>query len=129
MKIMPYTSFILLLVVLLTACQDKTGSSEPVSYAKQVTPILQTHCLKCHNKQGEGYKASGLSMETYSDLMAGTKFGPVIVPGNSISSTLVRVISGKADPAITMPHGGMQLMKNHEIKTIENWIDQGAKDN
>jgi len=129
MKIAPYTTFILLLVLLFTACDDKTSTSNSVSYKTQVSPILQTHCLKCHNSNGEGYKASGLNMETYAGLMTGTKFGPVIVPGNSISSTLVRVISGKADPAITMPHGGMTIMKDQEIKTIEQWIDQGAKDN
>ena len=129
MKITANTTFILLLTLLLISCGDKSATSEPVSYSKQILPILQTHCLKCHNSNGEGFKASGLNMETYAGLMAGTKFGPVIVPGNALSSTLVRLISGKADPAITMPHGGMQLMKDQEIKTIENWIDQGAKDN
>lgn len=129
MKITANTTFILLLTLLLINCGEKTGSSDPISYSKQVAPILQTHCLKCHNSTGEGFKASGLNMESYAGLMAGTKFGPVIVPGNALSSTLVRLISGKADPAITMPHGEMHLMKDQEIKIIEHWIDQGAKDN
>jgi len=116
-------------ILLLTGCDSTSQSIESVSYTGNVVPVLQTHCLKCHNQEGEGYKSSGLNMETYASLMKGTKYGPVIVPGNSVSSTLVRVINGKADPAITMPHGGMQMLEEKEINAIANWIDQGAKDN
>jgi len=116
-------------ILLLTGCDSAPQSIESVSYKGNVAPILQNHCLKCHNPEGDGYKSSGLNMETYASLMKGTKFGPVIVPGNSVSSTLVRLVNGKADPAITMPHGGMQLLQEQEIKTISSWIDQGAKDN
>lgn len=116
-------------LLLLTGCQEPTEPQQIISYSKEVSPILQTHCLKCHNKEGEGYKASGLEMETYAALMAGTKYGPIIVPGNSIGSTLVRVINAKTDPSIAMPHGGMQLLTEHDRKIIADWIDQGAKDN
>lgn len=117
------------IMLLLVSCDNSSPSIESASYAKDIVPVLQSHCLKCHNKEGDGYKISGLNMESYSALMTGTKFGPVIVPGSAVSSTLVRVISGKADPAITMPHGGMQLMKEQDIRTIANWIDQGALNN
>lgn len=129
---MKIASFILttaLISLLVTGCKNSTSSTNAVSFAADVSPVLQTHCLKCHNPEGDGYKASGLNMESYTTLMSGTKFGPVIEPGNSLSSTLVRVINGKADPAITMPHGGLQLLKEQEVKTVADWIDQGAKDN
>lgn len=100
-----------------------------VSYKNDIAPILQANCLKCHNQQGEGFKKSGLNMETYASLMAGTKFGPVIEPGNSVGSTLVRVINAKTDPAIAMPHGGMQLIPEEDRKKITHWIDQGALNN
>lgn len=129
---MKIASFILTTIIInftLTSCENSTSSVPAVSFAGEVYPILQTHCLKCHNPEGDGYKASGLNMESHTSLMVGTKFGPVIVPGNSLSSTLVRVINGKADPSITMPHGGLQLLKEPEVKAIADWIDQGAKDN
>ena len=50
------------------------GATEPVSFQGQVFPIIKNHCLTCHQRGGEGYEASGLSMETYHDLMTGTKF-------------------------------------------------------
>ena len=67
-------------------------------------------------------------METYETLMKGTKFGPVIVPGNALSSSLVILIEGKA-PAIKMPHGSLQILPKTDRDLIKLWINQGAKDN
>ena len=69
--------------------------------------------------------------------MQGTKYGPVIVPGNSESSTLYRLIAHKVDPKIQMPpHHDEGLAKGREdeltprqIEFIGKWIDQGAKNN
>jgi hypothetical protein len=114
----------LLPLLLAAGCaQEKT-----VSFQNDVNPILQKNCLECHSGNGEGYKKSGLSMESYEALMKGTKFGPVLVPGQSISSTLVRLLQGKADPSINMPHQRDALPED-KAKIIVQWIDQGAKNN
>lgn len=60
--------------------------------------------------------------------MKGTRLGPVIVAGQSVSSTLVRLIEGKADPSIRMPHG-KEPLDAAKIKTIKTWVDAGAKNN
>ena len=106
------------------------GCGEPaVSYSKEVQPILQTHCVECHTGAGTGLAKSGLDMGSYEGLMKGTKLGPVIKPGNSVSSTLVLLIEGKADPSINMPHGGKEPMPKDQIAVIRTWVDQGAKNN
>ena len=117
----------ILLILLLTSCED--SSTSQISFTKQVMPILTTHCLSCHTSEGEGFKKSGLNMESYESLMKGTKFGPVIVPGNALSSSLVILIEGKADPTIKMPHGSLQMIPQNERDTIKQWIQQGAKNN
>ena len=116
-----------IILYLLSGC-DNSSTSE-ISFSKQVQPILASQCLSCHNTQGEGFKKSGLNMETHEALMKGTKFGPVIVPGNALSSSLVLLIEGKADPAITMPHGSLQILPQQDRDTIKQWIQQGAKNN
>jgi len=116
-----------IIILLLTSCED--SSTGQISFAKQVAPILATHCLSCHTSEGEGFKKSGLNMETYESLMKGTKFGPVIVPGDVLSSSLVILIDGKADPTIKMPHGSLQMIPQQERDTIKQWIQQGAKNN
>ena len=105
-----------------------SGCSKEVSFAKDIHPILDTYCMECHVMGKEGQKKSGLSMESYDDLMKGTKFGPVIIAEDSISSTLSRLIAHKADKSINMPHDKKQIPED-KIVLINTWIDQGAKNN
>lgn len=109
-------------LVLLTAC------TREVSFDQQVHPILKVNCLACHEEGGEGFIASGFSVESYAKIMKGTNFGPVIIPGNHTSSTLVLLIEHKAHPTINMPKGKSPL-SDKKIDLIRRWIDQGAKNN
>ena len=114
-----------------------TGCSKEVSFSKDVKPIITDRCLECHDGKGEGSEESGLVLVTYDDLMRGTKFGQVVVPGDSESSTLYRLISHKADPKIHMPPHSkdalaskrMKPLAEDQVETIKTWIDQGAKNN
>lgn len=113
------------------------GCSKPVSFNKDIKPILVANCLSCHDGSGEGSATSGFSVQTYDSVMKGTKYGPVINPGSSVSSTLYRMVAHRVDPKIQMPpHHDEALAKGREdeltprqIELIEKWIDQGAKDN
>ncbi len=106
-----------------TAC-----SKAEVSYAKAVQPIFDQHCTVCHQPGGEGFEKSGFATTSYESVMKGTKFGPVIVAGHSPSSTLVILVEGKADPSINMPHGKPKLTES-DIRLLEAWVDQGARNN
>jgi hypothetical protein len=85
-----FTGGILVLSMQLLGCGQAT-----VSYSADVQPIFQRHCIECHDETGEGLAASGFSMHDYAGVMKGTKFGPVVIPGSSISSTLYLVIAQK----------------------------------
>jgi hypothetical protein len=114
-----------------------TGCSQQVSFNKDVKPILTASCLQCHDGSGEGSTASGFNVQSYDSLMKGTKFGPVVVAGDSVSSTLYRLIGHKADPKIQMPphhdvtlaEGRGEPLSDAQVDTIKMWIDQGAKNN
>jgi len=97
-----------------------------VSFEHDVKPVLQKYCLACHSAGGSGYAESGFSVESYSDVMKGTKFGPVVVPGSSVSSTLQRLVEHKAHPSLNMPQGGVSMPKE-QLEIIRVWIDKGAK--
>jgi len=114
-----------------------TGCEKDVSYSADIQPILDSSCLQCHTLAGEGVAASGFAVDDYAATMKGTRFGPVVVPGSSMSSSLYLVVASKTDPKIHMPphHDdslatgrGFELSAD-KIDTIANWIDQGAKDN
>jgi cytochrome c553 len=105
------------------------GCNQPaVSFAKDVKPILEQNCVECHVNNGKGTVASGFVVDSYESLMKGTKFGPVVVAGDPLSSSLYRLVSGEVDKSIQMPHNKEPLSAD-KIAKIEQWIAQGAKNN
>jgi len=125
------------ILIIATIAFFSVSCSKPVSFNKNIKPILVANCLSCHDGSGEGSATSGFSVQTYDSVMKGTKYGPVVVPGSSVSSSLYRMVAHKVDPKIQMPpHHDEALAKGREdaltprqIELIEKWIDQGAKDN
>lgn len=109
--------------VLLAGCSGKQ-----VSFKNDVMPIFAANCIECHKEGGVGFLASGFSVESYESIMKGTKFGPVIVSGQSVASTIKNLLMHKANPQINMPKDREKL-PDKDIETISKWIDQGAKNN
>lgn len=118
----------LITAVAIAAGLSACGKQEPavkVTYAVDIEPVMQQYCAECHLGDHEGVTASGFKVESYETVMQGTKFGPIIVPGSSESSSLYRLVAGEVDPSIQMPHGKAALSEA-EIKALKDWIDQGA---
>lgn len=120
---------ILLGGLLLTAFSLPAFAEKEVSYKKDIFPIFQDYCLSCHVPGGKGYNKSGFDLRTYKSLMKGTRFGPVVQPGSSLTSTLNVLVSGHASPAISMPYGIKGGLPKDKTTLLNKWVDQGAKDN
>lgn len=73
-------------------------------------------------------EASGLDLSTYDGAMKGTKFGPMIVPGDPDSSNLMWLLGWRGSPDTRMPHGKKKLSVC-DRDAIRAWIRQGAKNN
>ncbi|MCC7352245.1 MAG: hypothetical protein IT330_00705 [Anaerolineae bacterium] len=97
-----------------------TGSAATVSFAKDVLPLLERRCVKCH---GGEKTEEGLVLKTYADVMKGSNNGPVINPGNVTDSFLnSQIVKGE------MPKRQPRLLES-EIKIITAWVEAGAPDN
>jgi mono/diheme cytochrome c family protein len=112
-------TFILLLAVNFTAATRPQAPQPAVSFAKDILPILQQNCFKCH---GEAMQSSRLSLTTREAALHGGAKGAAIVPGSAEDSRLYRLVAGLEKPA--MPMGGK--LTSDQITAIKNWIDQGA---
>jgi hypothetical protein len=99
---------------------------DAVSFKNDIKPVIDKYCAECHLQGGAGAEASGFETATYETIMKGTKFGPVVVASDPLSSSLYRLVAGKVDPSIRMPHG-KEALSPEEILKIEHWIAQGAK--
>jgi Planctomycete cytochrome C len=120
---------VIVMTVILSACggsQAPVASptprdpNTPVSFSKDIMPILQTSCVKCHG----GEKTNrGLDLTTYDKLMAGSVRGAVVTPGDAEGSPLYQMIQqGK------MPKQGSKLTAD-QMDLIKGWIADGAHNN
>jgi ankyrin repeat protein len=95
-------------------------AATPVDYEKQVRPLLAAKCHACH---GDEVQQSGLRLDKRQNAMRGGDYGPVIIPGKSAESKLIRrVING--DGGLQMPPTG--ALSKEEIALLRQWIDEGA---
>ena len=104
------------------------AADPPVSFSDDVLPLLKWRCASCHQAGGQGFDKSGLDLTSYAGVMKGTKFGPMVTPGDPDTSNLMRLLDWKVSPEIRMPHGKKQL-STCDRDSIRAWIRQGAKDN
>jgi hypothetical protein len=104
------------------------ATKPPVSFTEDIAPLLQWRCGSCHQPGGQGYEKSGYNLTTYEGVMKGTKFGPMVIPGDPDTSSLMRLLDWKVSPEIRMPHGKKQLSVC-DRDAIREWIRQGAMNN
>jgi hypothetical protein len=98
------------------------SKAEPPDYARQIQPLLNKYCTGCHN---DADREGKLSLESHASLLKGGANGASITPGHGELSRLIRVITGKAEPA--MPPPDNERPKPEEIALLAAWIDAGAK--
>lgn len=98
----------------------KPVSVKPVSYARQIQPVLQKNCYGCHNGPDA---ASGYAMATRDALLKGGRHGAAIVVGKGKDSNFVRYLTGDLQPK--MPPGGALDLET--VGVVRRWIDEGAK--
>lgn len=111
-----------------TLAAPALAKEPPVSFAEDIKPIIDTRCTLCHQPGSEGTEKSGLDLTTYAGLMKGTKHGAMVVAGDPDTSNFMRLIDGKADKSLQMPHGKKKL-SSCDRDLIRKWIKQGAKKN
>ena len=97
------------------------AASRNVDYDADVRPLLAQNCYSCHGPEAQ---QSGLRLDLRQPALRGGDYGPVITPGNSAESKLIkRLVHG--DGGLQMPPTG--ALSDDEIGILRAWIDQGAE--
>jgi mono/diheme cytochrome c family protein len=108
-----------------TAAPSRPAAGEPVTYA-HVAPIFARRCAKCHTDNGAmGPAPEGYRLTSYAATLSAVDRARV-VPGQAVASELVRRIRGQARPR--MPFDGPPYLSDEEVRLIEDWVAQGARD-
>lgn len=103
-----------------TAPATEASGEAVVSYSRQVQPILDRYCISCH---GVNRVAEGLNLTSYEKVMAGSRNGPMVIPGQADKSLLVRLVETGE-----MPKRGAKPTAE-QIQILRDWVNAGAPNN
>jgi hypothetical protein len=89
-----------------------------IDYTTQIQTIFNANCTSCHMY---GNASGGLTLTSYSGVMANSNSGASVVPDDHANSLLwQRVNNGE------MPPGNNPDLNSDEVDLIAQWIDEGA---
>jgi uncharacterized membrane protein len=105
---------------------SETGTSAPerasasgLDFAKDVLPIFEEKCLRCHGAKRRGGQ---LDMRTLEAMLEGGVTGPAIQKGNSRKSLLIELVHYKEMP----PKKETPRVTASELELLRRWIDTMA---
>src|ERR1700749_4362721 len=117
-------------LILATSLLWPLAASAAVDFTKDVKPILEFNCVRCHNP-----KATAVEKGDTDYVMDNAKAairGKYIVPGKGADSKLYKTTILADDdklmpPADEIKKGSSRKLTKEESETLKKWIDEGAK--
>lgn len=85
-------------------------------FKKDVLPIFEEKCLRCHGAKRRGGK---LDMRTLEAMLEGGDTGAAIKPGNAKKSLMIELIHYKEMP----PKKEKNFVTPAELELLRRWID------
>ncbi|MEO0795568.1 MAG: PSD1 and planctomycete cytochrome C domain-containing protein [Verrucomicrobiota bacterium] len=100
----------------------KVASVEPISFNRDIRPILSNNCYFCHGPDLENNKADLRLDDRDSAIVANA-----IVPGSAETSEMIqRILSDDADMLMPPPDSHRKLT-DEQKQLLARWIDEGAE--
>ena len=109
------------------ATEKVVAAVTTVNFTRDIQPILEASCTKCHG----GEKPRGEFSLASRDLLlkGGQSHEPAIVPGYGDDSPMIQFVSDQVEDLEMPPlnrRGKYPALKKDEVELIRTWIDQGA---
>lgn len=99
-----------------------------VTFSKDIKPIFDKSCIKCHGAEKQKGK---LRLDSLEAALKGGEDGKVVLAGDSAGSILVHNVAHLGDEDDYMPppdnKDRIPPLTKEQIGLIRAWIDQGAK--
>ena len=110
------------LVAVSASAAEHSPARKPVSYSRDIRPLLANACYACHGPDG-GKRQADLRLDVREVAVKA-----VIVPGSAAKSPLIdRVSSTDPDEMMPPPNSKRPRLAPQAISLLRQWIDDGAK--
>jgi len=97
-------------------------AQRPISYGREIRPILSENCFYCHGQDPNQRKA-----DIRLDTKEGQRSGGIVVPGKPGESALVeRIHHAEASKLMPPPKSNRKLSADQKA-LLERWIAEGAR--
>ncbi len=114
-----------LAVVILAMCAPLWADESPLSFNRDIRPILSDNCFKCHGPDANARKGK-LRLDVREDALVNRGGYFAIDPGNSEESEVVlRIHYTDPEEMMPPPDSGKHLTVEQKA-LIAQWIDEGA---
>jgi len=109
------------------AAAEATATASPISFDRDIRPILSDACFACHGPDG-GNRQAGLRLDLFeqatAELDSGTR---AIVPKRpEASELLARIVSDDPDAVMPPPHAKIGRLAPEQVERLRRWIAEGA---
>lgn len=112
--------------ICLAALSPALHADAPVSFNRDIRPILSDKCFTCHGPDANTRKA-GLRLDIEADAKAALRSGARgIVPGDRAASEIYARIAAPNDADRMPPASTGHRLPPSDIEAIGRWIDGGA---
>ncbi|MSR57398.1 MAG: DUF1553 domain-containing protein [Planctomycetaceae bacterium] len=117
----------LALAAVVLAALQTVSAGEPISFNRDVRPILAEHCWRCHGLD-EKARRSGLRLDDRELALRRADSGvAAIVPGKPDESELIERISSDDEQLRMPPIGSPRRLSEKETRVLRQWIAEGAQ--
>lgn len=114
----------LLALTTLFVTSSSIPAADPPNFSRDILPILSDNCFSCHGPDAKSREAD-LRLDQQESALRTEK--PIVVPGKSGESELIkRILSADVDAVMPPPKSGRKLAAA-QIELLKAWIDGGAK--
>ena len=100
-------------------------AAEPISYSRQIRPILSENCIACHGPDEKGRKGK-LRLDDEQDAKRDRKGDFVILPGKPEQSELIKRLESKDPEEVMPPPKQHKTIPSAQVALLKEWIKQGA---
>jgi mono/diheme cytochrome c family protein len=131
--LLPLTAALLSLSLFPTIAADKkvdtsklppASDKKDVTYAKDIKPLFEAACFKCHGPEKQKGK---LRLDSLEATLKGGEEGKILKAGDSANSDVVHAIARLDEDSAMPPADKGKPLTKEQVGLVRAWIDQGAK--